>query len=231
MEYFDNFPSLIYDVDNTGRGEALTHILRRFQISKAVKDNVNTFDRYTIKDGESPDLLAYKVYGDTQYHWVLMMFNDIYDPFLQWPVAENHLLEYAKVKYGSEKALYYPHHFEDANGDPVEYLSMDVDLVSGSNVITNYNIITGYISTGKQLTGIGTNGAFITAFTNSSITLDSTVTATGRERLYSFPANATMITNYDYEVQQNNLKRRIKLPKQSQLTKIIQQVENVLKSS
>lgn len=231
MEFFNNFPVLLYDIDNTRNGQALVHILRRFKITDLVKSNVNTFDRYTIKDGESPDLLAYKVYGNPQYHWILMLFNDIYDPFLEWPIAERELIEFAKVKYGSEKALYFPHHFEDSTGEPVEFLSLDANLVEGGNVITNYEVLTGYLKTGVQLSGNGTNGGFITGFSSNSITLDSVVTATGRERLYTFPANSTLVTNLDYEISKNNAKRRIKIPRKEHLSKITQQVESILKSS
>lgn len=34
---------------------------------------------YTTSKDEHPDLLAYKIYGDTQYSWILMIYNNCVD--------------------------------------------------------------------------------------------------------------------------------------------------------
>jgi len=36
--------------------------------------------RYTVLDEDSrPDLLSYRIYGDTQYWWILLLYNQIID--------------------------------------------------------------------------------------------------------------------------------------------------------
>jgi hypothetical protein len=36
--------------------------------------------RYTVQDEEGrPDLLSYRIYGDTQYWWILLYYNSIID--------------------------------------------------------------------------------------------------------------------------------------------------------
>ena len=36
--------------------------------------------RYTVQDEESrPDLMSFRIYGDTQYWWILLLYNQIID--------------------------------------------------------------------------------------------------------------------------------------------------------
>lgn len=117
MNYFEQFPVTSYDFGGTPF--TITHILRRFNVNKLVKDNIRVYDQYHIKDGETPDLLANRWYNDPYKYWIILMFNDIVDPFYGWPLIEENLIEYCKKKYGAAN-INNMHHYEDPNGIVVD---------------------------------------------------------------------------------------------------------------
>ncbi len=46
---------------------------------------VKNYKTYTIKTGETPDVVSTKLYGDSSWYWLIMLFNDLTDPFADWP--------------------------------------------------------------------------------------------------------------------------------------------------
>lgn len=62
---------------------------------------------------QSPEELAYELYNDTQYYWVLLYANNIVDPYEDWVIPSSSLHNYCIGKYGSDDNVIKPHHFID----------------------------------------------------------------------------------------------------------------------
>ena len=93
--YFDkNFPVIIYDSVGNGEFKDVTNLLRRVALRAKVKTNTLFFDSYDIKEGESPESIADKLYGDPELHWVIMIVNNITDRYHQWPMNYSQFLQY-----------------------------------------------------------------------------------------------------------------------------------------
>ena len=98
--YFDkNFPVIIYDSVGNGEFKDVTNLLRRVALRAKVKTNTLFFDSYDIKEGESPESIADKLYGDPELHWVIMIVNNITDRYHQWPMNYSQFLQYINDKY------------------------------------------------------------------------------------------------------------------------------------
>ena len=108
--FFSKFPLLAYTLDNTSTYQLVPDILRRVKFSDQLKNNDAFFDKYDVRDGETPEILADKFYGDSNFHWIILMANDIIDPRFDWPMNFNMLNEYCKGKYG-ENEVYRVHHY------------------------------------------------------------------------------------------------------------------------
>lgn len=54
---------------------------------------------YSIRNAPRPELLSHMLYGTTQYYWVLLLINEIYDPFYDWIMSEQAVHEYSEQKY------------------------------------------------------------------------------------------------------------------------------------
>ena len=69
------------------------------------------YDTYDVKNGETPESIAFKLYGDAELHWVIMLVNDITDRYHDWPMSEAQFLQFVNDKYDNVDAV---HHYEIA---------------------------------------------------------------------------------------------------------------------
>jgi hypothetical protein len=95
MELFSVTPTVQYN------GYNLLNILTKVAV---IKQKLNQFDLYypyTVHDGERPDTVAYDYYGSPTYAWLVMIVNDVADPYYDWPLTNNQFRDYLQKKYGS----------------------------------------------------------------------------------------------------------------------------------
>jgi hypothetical protein len=94
---------------------ALKDITKNIRFRRDVLANVSVYDQYDIVDGETPEIIAEKIYGNALYHWIVMLANDIYDYRADFPLTSVALEQYVTDKYGSGNE-YDDHHYIDSNG-------------------------------------------------------------------------------------------------------------------
>ena len=107
--YFSKFPKLLYDIKNDGNYNLVPDIFRRIKVRSKIKDNISLYDKYDVGEGESPETVAFKIYGDTNYFWVVCLMNNIVNRFYDWPLDEYVFQQYVKDKYDNADGI---HHFE-----------------------------------------------------------------------------------------------------------------------
>ena len=102
---------MAYDIAGNNTWKLLPNILRRVKLRSGLRTGSFLFDAYDVKEGERPEDIAYRVYGDTELHWVILMTNNITDRYYQWPLTQPQFQEHLKDKYGAgnEDAT---HHYE-----------------------------------------------------------------------------------------------------------------------
>ena len=111
MSYFSKFPLMAYDMAGNQQYKLLPDILRRVKLRSGIRSGSFLLDNYDVSDGERPEDIAFKYYGDPEYHWVVLMTNNITDRYYQWPLTQPQFQEHLKDKYGAgnEDAV---HHYE-----------------------------------------------------------------------------------------------------------------------
>jgi len=111
MSYFSKFPLMVYDIKGDENYKLLPDILRRVKLRSGLRSGAFLFDNYDVKDGERPEDIAFKLYGDAEFHWVILMTNNVTDRYYQWPLSQPQFAEHLTDKYGagSEDAV---HHYE-----------------------------------------------------------------------------------------------------------------------
>jgi len=111
MAYFDRFPLMAYDVKGNEQYKLLPNILKRVKLRSGIRSGSFLFDKYDVREGERPEDIAFKYYGDPELHWVILMTNDITDRYYQWPLTQPQFQEHLTDKYGAgnEDAV---HHYE-----------------------------------------------------------------------------------------------------------------------
>jgi len=101
--YFKDFPKFVYDFQYTNdrdvRTSIVTDITRNVRFRKELMKNVTMFDEYDVQDGETPEIIAEKLYGNAQYHWILMLLNERYDYISDFPLEEPALVRHIESRY------------------------------------------------------------------------------------------------------------------------------------
>ena len=108
--YFSKFPLMVYDVKNNKNYKLLPDILKRVKLRSGLSSSRFVFDKYNVKEGERPEDIAFIYYGDAEYHWVVMMVNNLTDRYYQWPMTQPDFEDFLTDKYGAgSEAVSYTH--------------------------------------------------------------------------------------------------------------------------
>jgi len=81
-----------------------------------------------VQDGESPDYISYKFYGNPGYDWIIMLTNNVHSMYDDWPKNSETFRQYLTEKYGSlQTALSTTKYYYDSSRniiDVLEYTSL-----------------------------------------------------------------------------------------------------------
>ena len=138
--YFSSFPVIPYDSKGDLNFKDVTNLLRRVGLRTKLKSNTLLYDTYNVKEGETPEMIAHKLYGDPELHWIILLVNEITDRYHQWPMSGMQFLDYLNDKYTNPDGI---HHYESTqtSGDTkvkIEVFNeVDDDAYTGLTPITN----------------------------------------------------------------------------------------------
>lgn len=116
MGYFQELPDLLYQsnlITKTSSQEYLRvkNLFRKVKLTDQVKESATFFQRYRIEEGDRPDTVAEKFYGDPRKDWIVVLTAGITNIRDEWPLSNADLYRYGQSKYGLEN-LFKPHHYE-----------------------------------------------------------------------------------------------------------------------
>ena len=224
--YFSQFPKIPYSFNLTNEGKiaAVTNIFARFNINSSIVDNASAFYKYQVEDGDTPEIIAYKQYGDQELHWIIIMVNQISDPLFDLPLQLNSLEEKIIKQYGySSIANAYStiHHYEFEVKNILSEVNGPITTTTNTSIVTleQYNYSSNAIVT--QPPNI-TNTKNVTFYANNSNANSATVATLTIESVYK------PVYVYDYEVELNESKRQIKILKPQYVESLIDEVGRVL---
>ena len=117
MGYFNELPELqILNRTKNQISNDETLIIKNFFKRAKLRDDIasvaSAFEYYMITEGERPEEVAEKIYGDPELDWVVLTTNNITDVQNEWPLNIDSLNKYMLDKYGSEEAYTDIHHYE-----------------------------------------------------------------------------------------------------------------------
>ena len=212
-KYFNYFPKTFYTSNNDVNGvEAITNIIARFAFDSQLKENSSAFYPYQIQDSDTPEIIADKYYGNVEYHWVVLLFNNIIDPQFDWPLKSDTLIDYIDKKY-------------TANG------SANTPAQSGLTWALSESNVQGYF---KVVTTTANDGTI----TQEKITIDANTYANVATGINTYTTQAgesvkVVVTKetqsyYTYETNLNESKREINLVKSDFLPQIEKEFKRVI---
>lgn len=112
-QYFSNFPSIQYKLPGMPNSLLVTDVTKRFVLRDFYRRSLIDFYRYDVIEGQRPDNIAYEFYGDSDLDWLILLPNEMLDPYYEWPRTQNELNQYIRNRYGSvSNAEATVHHYE-----------------------------------------------------------------------------------------------------------------------
>ena len=185
--YFDAFPVIPYDAKGDLNFKDVTNLLRRVGMRAKLKSNTLLYDTYDVKEGETPEIIAHKLYGDSELHWVILLINDISDRYHQWPMNTPQFLAFINDKY------------------------VNADGTSNVDGVHHYEIAQ----------ESGNTDTKIEVYENSAL-------YTGDSDFY---ASASTVTNFEYEENEQDKKRKIRLVDPEYIEQFVTEYQNLMKES
>jgi hypothetical protein len=215
-KYFNYFPKTFYTSNNTSSGiDTVTNIIARFGFEKKLKENSSAFYKYTIKDSDTPEIIAAKFYDHVERHWIVLLFNDIIDPQYDWPLDSRTLIQYINTKYSAN-----------------QYADTANTSVTGISWAQNTSHVKSYF---KNITRTSADGTDIVekitvdANTYANIAATSIAYTLNNSSSITETISKTTQTYYDYEVELNEAKREIRLLKSDFIPEVEKEFKRVIK--
>lgn len=200
-KYFSYFPTLPYDTfDNSGKTRIVTDIFKRVRSTLESRTDASVYYNYNVLEGQLPEHVAYNYYGSTDYHWVVLLMNEIRDPQWSWPLNSFAFEKFIIDKYGSvDSASGDTHHYETveivSDSDTTEYSKGDIILPKGLIVEETFSYT--YLKNGNPITLSGTSAR-------------------------------TEVTNLAYEISENEKRGQIILLRRNLLREFVENFEDLV---
>ena len=219
--YFQKFPYTFYTLDDRKTTQLIQNILIRNKITDDIKNSFVMYDEYDVRDGDTPEILAYKFYGDSNLHWLVLHMNEILDPRFDWPLDTRKFQDYLNSKYPDINGI---DHYEDSNENTI-----NGNVILNASVFNNFNV--GDVVYNLSSKGIG----YITSSSSTSIIVTTTeggfkagnlisnnIMGTSQATITSTTTiTGTPVTFYIAEDRANEAKRRVRILKPQFVSAII----------
>lgn len=134
LPYFAKFPTVLYNLSGGNTQKLLVDIVHRAKLRNIVTTNTSVYYPYIITESDTPEIIASKYYGNSYYNWLILLANNIVNPYLDWPMTYRDFQNTMVKLYGSiENAQSTIFQYYDQYGnqiDNITYNNTDADLRS-----------------------------------------------------------------------------------------------------
>ena len=249
-QFFKNFPEMQYKLSD-GKIVTIKDFFRKSSITAGAREAIVDYTYYELEEGDRPDVVATKLYGNGDLHWVFFLVND-WSNYLEWWKDQSKFEKYMSHKYSGKYAV------ANASTDivsrtgepPLVSKFLIGETVTATNatgtvikVDPTYNRIaigdvvgdfsSKTITGTASLTKLGHPAAYRHSFTPTSV-IDM-VDGIDHYYLDDFKRNTflngyTPKTHWENEFELNEVNRRIKIIRPAMIDKIVSQFEQVMKS-
>jgi hypothetical protein len=219
MKYFESFPGTLYTFDkNTINQQVVTDILARSTFLREIANNTSVAYEYNVKETDTAEIIAHKVYGDAYRSWIVLLFNQIINPYYDFPLTSVALDSYIENKYSQtiNQALTTIHHYEKEVTKEAMYNGLLIDKTTETFIIGEFEV---------DYSDNSITPATLPGTADTSLVVSTETIAYPNYNLKITTVNRA-VSNYTYEVNENEKKRQIKLLDE----KFVQRVEDEFRS-
>lgn len=194
-KYFINFPKTVYNLSDSNSLDEVTNLTTSFSFDESLTENSILYYEYSVSDGETPEIVAHKIYGSVESHWILLKLNNIVDVKTDWPLSQRDLMKVIDDKYANNGISFSQTGYQWAYNNTHSYYKIETRTLvsSGDKTIDVFQI------DANTYANVVTSSEQYTLPDNNILKIDITKTSK---------------TYYEYEVEANEAKRNIKVLRQ-----------------
>jgi hypothetical protein len=95
QRYFEKFPDIVYN------GYTAKNLMSRSKILEKIYSSPDYFKSFELENAQRADNVAYQLYKDQYFSWLIYLSNKIIDPYYDWNLNQYDFDQFLKTKYGS----------------------------------------------------------------------------------------------------------------------------------
>lgn len=210
MGYFRELPNLEYPSPLVNRTSSLDYVeaknlFRRVRVREDFNNVYQAFVKYTIIEDTRPDQVADELYGSSELDWVILISAGITNVRNEWPLSNRDIETYAYSIY------------EDNINSTKFYETKEVKDSSGRLILPAGRVVDKNYKLPQPDVDIMPTQSYVTYYdekTNSYKTVYNVVTP---------------VTNFEYEVRKNDMKREITVLKKTYLETFLGDIRSIMK--
>jgi len=197
--YFSLIPNIEYDTKpisypfSESDFVVAKNFFRRYKINDDVFGYATFYKKYAVQDGIGIETVANSYYGSPFYDWIIILTNNYINPQFSFPVNSETVRKIAEERYGETEAYSGIHHYETIE-------KKSGQTVDGLDVLA----LKGGLTVDKKF--------YDSQFTYFNGTQPVNVNGNTVSKA---------ITNFEYEVEENEKKREIYLLRRTYLKRFV----------
>jgi hypothetical protein len=115
--YFRQVPDFDYvnrdsDGKSIGDYQVVKNLFKRVKIRQDILENLAYFTQYKITGDDRPDNVAFEIYGDESFDWLVLLSNNIMNIQTEWPLTQRGFDSFLLEKYDTYENMNATHHYE-----------------------------------------------------------------------------------------------------------------------
>ena len=204
--YFKYLPTIPYDTfDGSNQYKVVTNVFKRVRATLEARTDKTIYYNYAVPDGDKPEHISYKYYGEAKYYWVILLMNEIRDPQWCWPLDSFSLERFISAKYGSS---------EIASTQILHHVTREIRAPATDDTYTTGDIVI--------YPGLIVPDTFTYEYWGS---IDGTPTA---QHFFGPEQSRMAVSALSYEIEQNDRRRNISLLRKDLIQEFIGEFENLV---
>ena len=239
--FFSKFPKSLYNFDLSANSTVMvTNILSRVAFKSEILSSASVFYKYQLQDGDTADIVAYKVYGNSEYNWIVMLVNGLKDLQFDVPLSTNALEQLIVKKYGYTGNTF-SEQISQAFSDVHHYVLQttkvltEVDGITTTTVSNNIVTLTQYSYSTNTLSVKPENISYVyphntsnTVYFKANNTAQNTASAANATSSLKITEVYRPVYVYDYEFAENEKKREIKILRKEYVEPLSRELDSML---
>ena len=241
--FFKHIPDILYDFKSDGKFIVAKDLFRKVSTWSYLQEGVSGYSFYRVNEGERPDVVASKLYGDPTLYWLFFLVNENLQDLNDWPKSNSLFVKFMNRKYpgtclvasNSTDIVSYNHDTNTSSKFTLgEKVSQSTDIYG---FVTDINPTHNRITLNSVIGTFTASGTATGADSEKSFTISSVQNEEDAAHHYldsnnfrtTVSTNNTVVTNLDYERNLNEDRHEIRYIQPSYIDRVVREFKSLVR--